>query len=179
MIYGEKTQLRRIERTDLPTFVRWFSDPQVREFLMLNRPISLAEEERWFERLLGSTDNEVFAIETRDGTHIGNTGLHDINQLHRSAELGIVIGEKKYWSQGYGSDAIRALLGFAFYSMNLHRVYLMVYEDNARAIHTYEKSGFQHEGRLRQAIYRKGKYYDELLMSILRPEFDELTGQGG
>lgn len=177
MIYGDKTRLRRIERSDIPTFVRWFSDPQVREFLLLNRPISLAEEERWFERQLESSEDHIFAIETTDGTHIGNIGLHDIDPIHRSAEMGIVIGEKKYWGQGYGSDAIRALLGFAFYDLNLHRVSLKVYEDNPRAIRAYEKSGFQHEGRLRQAIYRKGAYYDELMMSILRPEFDRLAPQ--
>lgn len=107
MLYGEKTRLRRIERSDIPTFVRWFGDPEVREFLMLNRPISHAEEEQWFENHLNDKSGEIFAIETNeDGTarvHIGNIGLHSINWVHRRAELGIVIGEKEYWGKGYGS----------------------------------------------------------------------------
>ncbi|MFN2157525.1 MAG: GNAT family N-acetyltransferase, partial [Anaerolineae bacterium] len=85
-----------------------------------------------------------------------------------------------YWGKGYGSDAIRTLLRFAFDEMNLHRVQLTVYEDNARAIRAYEKCGFRHEGRLRDAVYRKGRYYDMLLMSVLSGELqpgDEASGQ--
>jgi UDP-4-amino-4,6-dideoxy-N-acetyl-beta-L-altrosamine N-acetyltransferase len=171
MIYGSMTRLRRIERQDIPTFVRWFGDPEVREFLMINRPISTAEEEKWFERKLEEEDSEIFAIETTDGTHIGNIELMDVDLRHRHAELGIVIGEKAYWGKGYGSDAIRALLAFGFEEMNLHRVFLRVYEDNARAIRAYEKCGFRQEGCLREASFRKGKYWDELVMGMLSHEF--------
>ena len=177
MIPGERTQLRRIERTDIPTFVRWFSDPAVREFLLINRPISLVEEESWFEAQLRDQSSEIFAIETLDGTHIGNIGLHDINWVHRRAEMGIVIGEKEYWGRGFGSDAICALLAFAFNEMNLHRIYLQVYEDNERAIQAYKKCGFKLEGTLREAIFRKGTYYDEHIMAVLRSEFAERQDQ--
>jgi UDP-4-amino-4,6-dideoxy-N-acetyl-beta-L-altrosamine N-acetyltransferase len=172
MIYGEKVRLRRVEREDIPTFVRWFNDPEVREFLMMDRPLSTAEEERWFEGQLEDQNSELFAIETADGVHIGNIGLHNVNWQHRRAELGIVIGEKECWGQGYGSDAVRTALRFAFETMNLHRVSLRVYEDNARGIRTYEKCGFQHEGRAREAIFRQGRYYDELRMGVLRREFE-------
>ena len=180
MIYGDKTRLRRIEREDIPTFVRWFGDPAVRDFLMINRPISKAEEEKWFESQLNRQDSELFAIETADGIHIGNIELGSINWVHRQAELGIVIGEKEYWSRGYGGDAIRTLLRFAFQEMNLHRISLRVYQDNARGIRAYEKCGFRHEGRLREAIYRRGSYYDVLIMGILSHEFkpsQEADGQ--
>jgi UDP-4-amino-4,6-dideoxy-N-acetyl-beta-L-altrosamine N-acetyltransferase len=172
MIYGEKVRLRRVEREDIPTFVRWFNDPEVREFLVIDRPLSMAEEERWFERQLEDQSAELFAIETADGVHIGNIGLHDVNWQHRHAELGIFIGEKEYWGKGYGSDAVRTALRFAFETMNLRRVSLRVYEDNARGIRVYEKCGFQHEGRAREAIFRQGRYYDELRMGILDREFE-------
>ena len=177
MLYGEKTRLRRIEREDIPTFVRWFSDPDVREFLVINGPISAAEEQEWFENKLKETDSEIFAVETADGTHIGNIELFGINWRHRRAELGVVIGEKAYWGQGYGSDAIRTLLRFAFEEMNLHRVYLRVFEDNERGVRAYQKSGFRLEGRLKEANYRKGRYYDELVMGILGDEFSALTSR--
>lgn len=177
MFYGEKTRLRRVEREDIPTFVRWFNDPEVREFLATNRPISTAEEEKWFERQLEDTGSELFAIETADGCHIGSIGLHNINWRDRHAELGIVIGEKEYWGRGYGSDAVRTMLRFAFESLNLHRVSLRVFEDNARGLRAYEKCGFQHEGRMREAVFRKGRYYDELRMGILRREFVESGGE--
>ena len=172
MIYGKKIRLRRVEREDIPTFVRWFNDPEVREFLLMYRPISTAEEERWFEKQLDDKGSELFAIETNDGVHIGNIGLHNINWRDRHAELGIVIGEKEYWNQGYGSDAIRTLLRFAFEDVNLHRVFLRVRDDNARGIRAYEKCGFQHEGRLRECIYSNGRYYDEMRMSVLSREFE-------
>jgi UDP-4-amino-4,6-dideoxy-N-acetyl-beta-L-altrosamine N-acetyltransferase len=171
MIYGEKTRLRRVEREDIPTFVRWFSDPAVRSFLLVNSPISHAQEEKWFERKLEDDDSELFAIETLDGTHIGNIELFHFQRVHRGAELGVVLGEKAYWGQGYGSDAIRALLRFGFEELNLHRIQLRVYEDNERAIRAYQKCGFQLEGRLRQAIYRCGRYYDLLMMGVLAHEF--------
>ena len=145
---------------------------------MMDRPLSTADEERWFERQLEDQNSELFAIETADGVHIGNIGLHDVNCQHRHAQLGIVIGEKEYWGKGYGSDAVRTALRFAFETMNLHRVSLRVYEDNARAIRTYEKCGFQHEGRAREAIFRKGRYYDELRMGILRREFANSGSDG-
>lgn len=171
MILGHKTRLRAIERTDIPLFVRWFNDPEVRQYLSLYQPMSAAQEERWFERQLESQNNQVYAIETAEGTHIGNIGLHDINWKERSAELGIVIGEKAYWGAGYGSDAIKALLHFAFGEMNLHRVQLRVFDFNPRAIRCYEKCGFKQEGCMRESLYHEGRYRDQLLMSILQHEF--------
>lgn len=86
---------------------------------------------------------------------------------------GIVIGEKEYWNRGYGSDALRTLLRFAFEELNLHRVFLHVFDFNERAIRCYEKVGFRHEGRLRQARFTEGRYVDELVMAVLREEWEE------
>lgn len=174
MTVGEKIRLRPIERDDLPVYVRWFGDPEVRRHLAVYLPFSLAQEEEWFAGLAGriNSGREVLlAVETAEGIHIGNVGLHAINWKDRSTELGIVIGEKSYWGQGYGSDAVRTLLRLAFETMNLHRVFLRVDADNGRAIRCYEKCGFQREGVLRDAVFRDGRYYDQLLMSILQTEF--------
>ncbi len=174
MIVGKKVRLRPIERDDLPRFVEWFGDPEVRRHLAIYLPFSLAQEERWFENLQGRLERQedvVLAIETADGVHIGNLGLHAINWKDRSAELGIAIGEKAYWNQGYGTDAIRTLLGLAFRELNLHRVLLRVDADNARAIRCYEKAGFQREGTSREAVFSEGSYRDQYVMSILESEF--------
>jgi diamine N-acetyltransferase len=174
MIAGKTTRLRPIEREDLPRFARWFGDPEVRYHLLVYLPFSLAQEERWYEGLqerLESGKEVVLAIDTAEGVHIGTIGLHDIEWKDRSAELGIVIGDKAFWGQGYGTDAIRTMLRLAFAEMNLHRVFLRVDVDNQRGIRCYEKCGFQQEGRLRDAGFREGRYHDQLLMSILRSEF--------
>jgi diamine N-acetyltransferase len=175
MILGKKVRLRPVERDDLPRFVEWFGDPEVRRHLAIYLPFSLAQEERWFENLQGRLERQedvLLAIETADGVHIGNLGLHGINWKDRSAELGIAIGEKAYWNQGYGTDAIRTLLGLAFRELNLHRVLLRVDADNARAIRCYEKAGFQREGTSREAVFSEGSYRDQYVMSILESEFE-------
>jgi diamine N-acetyltransferase len=175
MILGKKVRLRPIERDDLPRFVEWFGDPEVRRHLAIYLPFSLAQEERWFENLQGRLERQedvLLAIETADGVHIGNLGLHGINWKDRSAELGIAIGEKAYWNQGYGTDAMRTLLGLAFRELNLHRVLLRVDADNARAIRCYEKAGFQREGTSREAVFSEGSYRDQYVMSILESEFE-------
>jgi len=174
VIYGKKVRLRPIERDDLPRFVAWFSDPDVRRHLTIYKPFSLAQEERWFEKMLESLERQEqvsMAIETTEGVHIGNVGMHAINWKDRHAELGIVIGDKDYWGQGYGADAIRTMLGLAFGEMNLHRVFLRVDVDNVRGVRCYEKAGFQLEGTLRQVVFREGNYHDQHVMSVLEAEF--------
>ena len=168
MLYGTKIRLRALERADIPRFVKWFNDPEVREHLAMYRPLSLAQEEKWFERHaeLDPADH-VFAIETLEGEHIGNVGLHRVDWKDRHAELGIVIGEKEYWSQGYGTDTILTLLAYAFETLNLHRVFLRVDADNLRGIRCYEKCGFQREGTLREVVFRDGAYKDQHLMAVL------------
>jgi diamine N-acetyltransferase len=174
MIYGERVRLRAIEREDIPNFVRWFNDPEVRQKLLMIAPMSTAQEERWFESLRDRENDFIFAVEIQAGeawVHIGNVGLHKIDWRSRTAVFGIVLGEKKYWGQGYGTEATRTMLRFAFRTLNLHRVELEVFEYNPRAIRCYEKAGFQRDGTRRQSHFYDGRYWDEHLMSILQDEF--------
>lgn len=178
MLLGERVRLRAIEREDIPTFVRWFNDPEVRQYLHMYEPMSRAKEERWFESRLDARDDFLLAIEARVGDawiHIGNVGLHRVDWKNRSAVLGIALGEKAYWGQGYGTDAVRTMLQFAFGELNLHRVELEVHEFNPRAIRCYEKAGFRHEGTRRQALFHEGRYWDVHRMGILQTEFGQCT----
>ncbi len=86
-----------------------------------------------------------------------------------------MIGEKRFWNQGYGSEAMRLMLKYGFETVNLHRIYLRVFENNPRAVRAYEKAGFVHEGRERESHFIGGKYIDTLLMSVIRPDWDEMT----
>lgn len=176
MIYGKRVRLRGAEREDLPTFVRWLNDPAVRQGLDTHLPMSLAREEKWFEDMMAHLPEEqVLVIEVKRGskwTPIGSCDLDDIRWKDRNAEIGIMIGEKKYWDKGYGQEAMLLLMAHGFDTLNLHRLYLYVFEDNARAIHAYEKIGFVHEGRLREDEFGDGAYKDVLLMGMLRSEWD-------
>jgi RimJ/RimL family protein N-acetyltransferase len=103
---------------------------------------------------------------------VGDLGFSTIDWRARSAEFGIVVGEKNYWDQGYGSEAIRLLLQHGFETLNLNRISLRVYATNERARHAYQKIGFREEGVLRQAEYRQGQYLDVILMSVLKSEWE-------
>jgi RimJ/RimL family protein N-acetyltransferase len=177
MIYGERIRLVAIEREDLPLFVKWLNDPEVRRGLELYLPISMAQEEKWFEKMLDRPqDTQPLNIEARDKDEwikIGNMGLFQIDQRARSAEVGIMIGHKAFWNKGYGTEAITLLLKHGFETLNLNRIMLRVYADNPRAIRCYEKAGFIVEGRLRDARYFDGAYWDILLMSVIKSEWDD------
>lgn len=174
MIEGKLINLRAPEMTDLDRNTRWINDREVTQFLSIRYEMSRAAEEAWLRELVGkplSYHLPFFAIETKDGDHIGNTNLFNVRPGYRSAELGIMIGAKAYWSKGYGSDALRTLLRFAFTEMNLNRVELFVYAHNDRARAAYRKSGFVEEGERRQGHYADGKYYGTVVMSVLRDEW--------
>ncbi len=175
MITGSRTRLRGIERDDIARFTVWMNDPEVIENLQVRSPFSFASEEKWFERnLTKPLEEQVLAVEARTPAgwvHIGNCGFHNVNWLNRSTELGIAIGEKAYWSQGHGTDAVRLLLRYGFNELNLNRICLHVYSFNTRAIRCYEKAGFVLEGRLRQDVFHHGEYVDALVMSVLRSEW--------
>lgn len=176
MIFGKRIRLRGVEREDIPLFVEWLNDPEVIEGLISFQPLSFEDEKRWFEALADRPAVErPLAIEIQEGETwriIGNCSYHNLSQINRSAELGIFIGDKSKWSSGYGTETIQLLLKYGFESLNLNRISLVVYDDNPRAIRVYEKAGFIHEGRLRKARYKHGQYSDELIMSILRSEWD-------
>jgi RimJ/RimL family protein N-acetyltransferase len=180
VIRGEKVLLRAFTHSDLPTFARWFNDQEVTQFLGANMwPMSMESEERWFQRYLDEQMMglciETLAPAGQSGVLIGNCSLMHPSERNHNAELGIVIGEKEYWSQGYGTDAIKTLLRYCFDELNYHKVYLRVYDFNTRGIRCYEKCGFRHEGRLRQHMYRHGGWHDEIVMGVLRDEFAALT----
>lgn len=179
MIYGERVRLRGVERDDLPRFVAWLNDPEVRQNLLMQTPLTQAMEENWFESMLKRPPEEhPLMIEVRQGeawSPVGDCSLFGIHWPIRSAEVGIFIGEKSLWNQGYGTEAMRLLLRHGFETLNLNRIYLRVFETNPRAVRSYEKAGFTLEGRERQGMYQDGQYIDVLLMSILRREWLEQT----
>ncbi len=167
--------LRGLELEDGQEILKHFNDMEVRHFLGAPIPISEVEEEEfirstWARRKSGR--GYVFGIElNKSQLLIGCCELTDISPIHRGAELGIIIFNKKYWSQGLGTEALSLLLDYGFNSLNLHRIYLRVNEDNARAIRAYQKVGFQQVARYRECLFREGKYIDELLMDILAEEY--------
>ncbi len=177
IIRGDQVYLRPAERSDVPTFVRWFNDEEVLHHLAMRAPMSEALEAGWFDRMLaaqGKTDYHFVICLLRDDRAIGTIGLHGIDFENGSAEFGIAIGEKSEWNRGYGTDALRAICDFGFGALRLERISLMVYEGNDRARRSYEKAGFVHEAILRRAHFARGEHHDVHVMSLLRDEWSAL-----
>jgi RimJ/RimL family protein N-acetyltransferase len=175
--YGKRIRFRAPERSDLPTFVEWLNDPEVTVGLMIAYPMGLEDENQWFDRMSHlPLEQHPYVIEIMEGKEwrkIGTCGFNDIDWRNSNAEIGIMIGDKTCWNKGYGTEAMKLLIKVGFEIMNLHRTWLRVYANNTRAIRCYEKAGFVQEGRKREAEYKNGKYFDILLMSVLRPEWKE------
>jgi RimJ/RimL family protein N-acetyltransferase len=175
IIYGERIRLRAVEREDVKKFCVWVNDPDVTRHLTLYLPLSTVDEENWFDSLSKRDQSEKpLAIEIRDGDGwklIGNCAVFDIDPVSRVGELGIMLGEKDEWNKGYGTETMSLLLRHCFETLNLNRVFLRVYAENLRGKRAYEKAGFVEEGRLREAVYKRGKYDDVFVMSVLRSEW--------
>lgn len=175
MIEGNIVNLRAQDVADVDRILSWVNDKEVTRHLNARYLYSRLFEEQWIAGRASaqqSFTNVHFAIETKDGTHIGGISFHAVSAEDRNARLGMMIGEKAYWSRGYGTDALMTLLRFAFDEMNLWRVDLSVDADNARGIACYRKCGFVEEGRMRDARYQAGRYADQLIMGVLREEFE-------
>jgi RimJ/RimL family protein N-acetyltransferase len=109
---------------------------------------------------------------------IGSCAFSQLDGDNGSTLYHITIGERDSWGQGFGSEATELMVDHAFTQLALHRVALTVFQFNARAIHAYEKCGFKIEGRARDAIYRDGRFWDEIHMSILADEWEARQKQG-
>jgi RimJ/RimL family protein N-acetyltransferase len=174
MIEGKKVRLVAVGTEYLQHYKRWINDPEVADYLgTVGFPFNLKEERQWVERSMTSGDSGAhFTILTKKGKPIGNMALMDIDYTHRNAQLGIMIGEKAYWNRGYGTDAIDTLLEFAFSTLGLHKVELRLNVSNKRALACYKNCGFKLEGKKREQTFHRGKYCDELIMSILRSDWE-------
>ena len=124
----------------------------------------------------GGRDDAGFAIEA-DGKFIGQCALFQFDHTAHTCMLGITIGDHAYWGRGYGRDAVRVLLDYAFRLRNMHRVYLSVNGNNERAMRAYKACGFVEEGRLRSHAWSDGAYIDLVYMGILCDEWQAQTGK--
>jgi RimJ/RimL family protein N-acetyltransferase len=170
---GERVYLRTYEPGDVETLVRWMNDPDVVQYLLADRALynSLREQD-WINRLYTTDTDYVFGICVKtDDALIGSVGLHRVDRVDSFATIGIMIGEKEHWSKGYGAEAIRLAVDYAFRTQNLNRVELETLAHNERAIKCYKKVGFVEEGRMRKRRFKNGAYCDELVMAVLRKDW--------
>jgi RimJ/RimL family protein N-acetyltransferase len=157
-------------------FSRWQRDSEYHRLLSTEafNPHSMKAIREWLEKNLEKDPPEFYLFMIRkldDDRLIGEIDLGGMSLTHGDGFVGISIGEREFWGKGYGTEAMDLILRFAFLELNLQRISLDVFEYNPRAIRSYEKAGFIHEGRQRGMLNRDGQRYDLLFMGILRDEW--------
>lgn len=181
MIRGKKVELRPISLDDFRYQYFWRNDEETARLTaasdaMFYNNISEEKLEEIFQEVYLNFDKNVeyeFSIYTYDDVLIGKCGYRELNLASRRCTVGITIGDKDYRNHGYGTDALRTLIRYLFNTMNLERIQLDTWSGNERAIRSYEKCGFVLEGRLRRNDFIDGKYYDTIIMGLLKEEFKE------
>jgi RimJ/RimL family protein N-acetyltransferase len=176
MLQGKRVLLRSITRADLPRLCEFNNDLEVELASGGDPPFpqSLDRLQAEYDQNIarGGRDGTDFAIEA-DGKLIGQCALFNLNSTAQVCELGITIGDKAYWGQGYGRESISLLVEYAFRYLNYRKVWLQVHATNQRAIRAYLASGFVEEGRLRAHLWSNGSYDDLVLMSQFREDWQK------
>lgn len=171
-----KIILRKMTSEDIELYHSWRNDVEVMKSTSPFLDIYHIDETGEFVKqvILGSKSAKSYIIvEKEHNKPIGITSLINIDYKNRNAECIIDIGDKNYWNKGYGTETMKLLLNYSFLEMNLHKISLRVFLFNDKAIKLYEKIGFKHEGRLRENIFREGKWHDIINMGILQNEYLE------
>jgi RimJ/RimL family protein N-acetyltransferase len=172
MLRSTRIYLSPILPEDLATLFAWINNREDVLFNSSYKPVSAKHHQEWFESQQSKKDTFIFGIRLIESNElIGSCQLHSIHPVHNSAELQIRIGEPSYRSLGYGTESLELLLYFAFYDLNLNRLFLQVFENNTVALNVYSKLGFVKEGVLRQSAYIDGKYVNVIMMGILRDDY--------
>ncbi|HMB23346.1 MAG: GNAT family N-acetyltransferase [Chloroflexota bacterium] len=182
VLKGEFVRLSAFDPEEMSkAFARW--DRNSEYFRLLNSSTvqmkSAKSNLKWMEEEVAemSPSSYYFSIRTlAEDKLLGELGLDVVNWVGREAFVGLGIGETEHWSKGYGTDIMNVLLRYAFTELNLKRVSLSVFEYNPRAIRSYEKAGFRHEGQLRNVLNREGRRWNIVYMGSLREEWMEQNG---
>ena len=172
-IEGELVALGPPRRELIPTYQRWINDfATVRTLLIPPGPMTLEQETAWYDGIASNSDTTMFTIyERTTWLPVGNTELHAIDHRHGVAEFGLLIGEADARGRGYGTEATRLVLDYAFTALGLHNVMLTVYEYNLAAQRVYAKAGFREFGRRRESRRLGDRRWDSIYMDCLASEF--------
>jgi RimJ/RimL family protein N-acetyltransferase len=182
LLSGTRVRLTALTHDDLPIITKWYQDTEFMRLLDA-RPASPQSAESlhtWMEEAQKASDGYLFAVRllendrlSGDSSLIGFIELDGILWTHGTAWFSIAIGLSEYREKGYGTEAARLTLAFAFQELNMHRVQATVFSYNRRSMAMFERLGFQREGAFREFIHRDGERYDMLLYGILRREFEK------
>lgn len=173
VVPGERIFLSHLLKSDVPLLARWLSDLEMNTYLGApGMSYTLEQEQAWFDSLAHDKQMKCFAIIVRDGQKlIGSLSLMGINHQQGTAELGIGLGDKTVWGQGYGGEAVRLICDYGFTFLGLSSLCLWHSAFNERGHRAYLRAGFKEAGRWRDALTFNGRRYDRILMDLTRADF--------
>lgn len=171
-----RVYLRAFEPEDYLTKIKWHNDDEIWD--MVGSPkyfVSKEYEKKWVDDAIWGKGGIKLGVCLKETDElIGFCSIIDIDWINRTAQWSSMIGAKQYWGQGLASEARMLILDFAFRERGFNRVWAVILEDNIASIKMCEKCGYKKEGLLRQSIYKNGEYKNQVVMSILRHEFDDM-----
>jgi RimJ/RimL family protein N-acetyltransferase len=171
MLQGNNVVLTNLREADREMLFTWINDAETVRFNSPYVPVGWAAHCRWFDGLANDPTRVVLAMRrSPDGHALGTVQLQAIHPVHRSAELTVRIGSETDRGKRMGTEAIRLTVRFGFDDLNLQRIWLRVFANNARAIRAYQAAGFVTEGTMRRAAYINGRWEDEVVMAVLREQ---------
>lgn len=168
---GKRTVLRPVSEKDIPLFVRWMNDPEIRPFVTGTFPVTEKMEDEWIAQMSKKSETDVALVIEVKGKPIGVMGIHHIDWRARLGTTGAIIGEKEYWNKGYGTDAKMALLEYAFNTLNLRKIMSRVKAFNERSVAYSLHCGYKIEGRLKRQLFVDGQYWDEIILGIFKEDW--------
>lgn len=173
-LQGEKIVLRPFVAADAEPLWASMANELANKLTGTHGDFTRAQIDAYIERQIAADDDSrasfIIAL-PEDDRAVGEVVINEIDADNHSASIRIALFFTEDFGQGYGTDAMRLMVGYGFEQLQLHRISLGVYAFNPRAIRVYEKIGFQREGILRDALYWDGEYVDEIVMSILAHEW--------
>lgn len=180
-VKGKKVLLRALERSDMEELRSFHNDPEVGNLLGgWSNPISSEKQNKWYDQINSDDMNLRLAIETEEDGFIGVTTITDIDYKNRSASHGLLIGKRNMRGHGYGRDTVMATMKYAFEELQLNRLDGDIVEHNIPSYNLFiKKCNWKEEGRRRDHSFRNNRYYDRILVGILRSEYEELCEQTG
>ncbi len=168
IIEGKDIYLRSMGDQDTDNIIKWRNTDFVRRNFIYQELFTRQGHEDWRRAMIDTGRAVQFIIIRKDDDGpVGSVYLRDIDRRHNKAEYGIFIGEKEALGQGYGTEAARLMIDYAFHETGLHKLMLRVLAENGRAIRSYEKAGFVREAYLRDEVFLEGRYKDVIYMAAL------------
>ncbi|WP_148550698.1 GNAT family N-acetyltransferase [Candidatus Nitrosotenuis cloacae] len=170
VMYGKHVNFYTITKNDLRTLQRWRNSNDIFAYNTQYVLLNMINQENWYETLQKNSDRIMFMVTNKLDNPIGVCGLIHVDLNDKTASIAIIIGEKKFQSKGFGTAALQMLIDYGFNKLKLHRLEAEVFEYNETSIKLFKKMNFTQEIVLRNSLWRRGKWWNTFLFSILRNE---------